>query len=123
MSDHFKDHTAGLSSPAHSARHVTPSDSATLPDYSRALFVGGAGSLSVELVGNPGAAITLAQVQPGVIYPLRVRKVLSTALRPPISFLSGKHRKSVSRRFARRAFATLTRSQTAPSGRFSLPGT
>lgn len=78
MSDQFKDHMAGLTSPAQSGRHVTPSDTATLAEYSRALFVGGAGSLSVELVGNPGSAITLSQVQPGMVYPLRVSKVLAT---------------------------------------------
>lgn len=78
MSDHFKDHTAGLSSPAHSGSHISPNDSDKLSVYSRALFVGGAGSLAVELVGQPGSVITMSQVQPGVIYPLRVSKVLAT---------------------------------------------
>lgn len=78
MPDHFKEYQVGLSSPAGHGSHITPSDSVELTDHSRAIIVGGAGALRVELTKQPGTVITLANVLPGVVYPLRVGKVLAT---------------------------------------------
>ncbi len=79
MSDKFDKHSPGLTSPAGNGQPVAPSDSAMLPTHSRALFVGTSGHLAVELVGNAeGEVLVLQNVQAGMIYPLRVRKVRAT---------------------------------------------
>ncbi len=79
MSDKFDTHSPSLTSPAGAGRPVTPSDAAALPTHSRALFIGTSGHLSVELVGSAdGEVLTLQNVQAGMIYPLRVRKVRAT---------------------------------------------
>ncbi len=76
MSDDFKAFQSGLESPAQSAVLVTPSDSQSLPNATRALYVGGAGNLRVTLVS--GDTVTLTGVVAGMIYPLRVSRVLAT---------------------------------------------
>jgi hypothetical protein len=76
MSDGFKDYQPGLESPAGHAAAITPSDSLALVDATRAIYVGGAGALRVTMVS--GAVVTLAVVQAGQIYPLRVTKVMAT---------------------------------------------
>lgn len=73
MNDPFKTHVPGLESPAANAAAVTPSDTADLPDVTRAIYVGNGGSLTVETVG--GDVVTLQNVQSGMVYPLRLRKV------------------------------------------------
>lgn len=78
MSDLFKDHHQGLSSPAGAATAIVPNDSTDLATHSRAIFIGGAGHLAVELTGQPGSSVVFNNVQAGVVYPLRVSKVLST---------------------------------------------
>lgn len=76
MADIFEDHTLGLTSPAVSGASVTPSDSLPLSQVTRALYVGTAGDLAVELAS--GAQVTLAGVGGGAIQPLRVRRILAT---------------------------------------------
>lgn len=78
MPDPFKDHSNSLTSPASSAEAIVPNDAADLFNHSRAIFVGAGGSLSVELVDTPGQVVTLQNVIAGMIYPLRVRKVLAS---------------------------------------------
>lgn len=76
MTDTFSGHAAGLESPAANASTIAPSDFTDLPDATRAIYVGTGGALSVELVS--GDVIDLSNVQTGMIYPLRVRKVRSS---------------------------------------------
>ncbi|WP_138470823.1 hypothetical protein [Poseidonocella sp. HB161398] len=79
MSDKFDNHSPGLTSPASAGDAVSPSDTAALPTHSRAIYVGTTGTLAVELTGSAnGDVLTLQNVQAGMIYPLRVRKVLAT---------------------------------------------
>ena len=79
MSDKFDNHAPGLTSPAGSAQAVSPSDSTDLPVHSRAIYVGGGGSLAIELVGAAaGQPVTLQNVPSGSILPLRVRRVRAT---------------------------------------------
>jgi hypothetical protein len=73
MKDDFESHSAGLSSPATGAQAITPNDSQLLARVPRAIYVGGTGSLSVEMVG--GVTVTFQSLQAGAIYPLRIRKV------------------------------------------------
>jgi hypothetical protein len=76
MSDSFKDHQPGLESPAGHAIAITPSDALALSAATRAIYVGGGGALRVAMVS--GAVVTLAGVQAGQVYPLRLVQVLAT---------------------------------------------
>ncbi|MBE3637175.1 spike base protein, RCAP_Rcc01079 family [Mangrovicoccus algicola] len=79
MTDKFDTHSPSLTAPASGADPVIPSDTASLPVASRAIYVGGGGALAVELVGSPeDAVVTLQNVQAGMVYPLRVRRVRAT---------------------------------------------
>lgn len=76
MADDFKTHQTGLESPAEAGAAIVPSDSEPLAKVTRAVYVGGAGNLHVVLLS--GDTVTLIGALPGVIYPLRVEKVLAT---------------------------------------------
>jgi len=76
MTDVFEDHAVSLTAPVTSAEIVTPSDSTDLNQITRALYVGVGGELSVVMLS--GAVITLSNVAPGVLYPLRVQRVMAT---------------------------------------------
>ncbi|MGB0661714.1 MAG: spike base protein, RCAP_Rcc01079 family [Mangrovicoccus sp.] len=79
MKDEFEGRQSGLTSPAKNAEAVTPNDSADLSFTSRAIYIGSAGDLSVEMADDPqGQSITLTGVLAGVVYPLRVRRVRQT---------------------------------------------
>lgn len=65
-----------LMDPAENAVGVTPDDATDLIGSPRAIYVGGAGSLKVTLLG--GSVVILAAVNEGVIYPIRVKRVWST---------------------------------------------
>lgn len=68
--------TWGGSEPAGHAFAVTPNDSAELSYITRALYVGGAGSVAV--VTAQGDAVTFVGVTAGSVLPVRVRKVNAT---------------------------------------------
>lgn len=64
-----------LISPISFGAAVTPSDSTVLT-ATRALWVGGAGDVAVEMTG--GSVVTLAAVPAGSLLPLRCAKVRAT---------------------------------------------
>lgn len=74
MVDKFKNRESSLESPARRAEAVTPNDTADLPNFSRALYVGGAGDIQVTTVG--GDTITLTNAS-GFL-PLCVARVHAT---------------------------------------------
>lgn len=76
MSDAFEKVEPGLQSPAGNADVITPSDADDLPNVPRAIYIGTAGNVKVQMVS--GHTVTLSNVQAGVIYPIRVRKVFAT---------------------------------------------
>lgn len=76
MSDFYKNHARGLSSPAENAAPVTPADAGALAQTSRALYVGQGGDLAVEMLG--GGSIVLGNVPAGALLPLRVTRVRAT---------------------------------------------
>lgn len=69
--------TPNLTSPARNAVDVTPSDSTVFSEETRALYVGGAGDVSV--VTAEGQTTTFVAVPGGSILPVRCSKVLSTS--------------------------------------------
>ena len=76
MPDSFADHAVGLTAPAIRAEAIVPNDGADLIRATRAIFVGQSGNLRLRTVG--GDIVTLANVQGGVIYPVRAARVLAT---------------------------------------------
>ncbi|ODT76277.1 spike base protein, RCAP_Rcc01079 family [Devosia sp.] len=73
MTDRYADYVSGLESPAQHGFAATPSNSADLPEVTRALYVGGAGAVAVILAS--GAELSFAGVASGTILPLRVRRL------------------------------------------------
>lgn len=76
MFDRFKKYSAGLNSPASSAFQILPDDATTLVHVTRAIYVGRAGDLAIEMAD--GQAVTFTAVQPGMIYPIRCNRVYQT---------------------------------------------
>jgi hypothetical protein len=78
MSDLYTKYPNTLDSPASRALAITPSDSTDLTFVTKAIYVGGGGSIKVELVGDTTPAnVTFTSVQAGSILPIRVRKIYS----------------------------------------------
>lgn len=75
MQDKFSTHYSGLTAPAEHAEAITPSDSADLDFATRAIYVGGSGSLRITTIA--GDTVTFPGVAGGVIYPFRARRVLA----------------------------------------------
>ncbi|MEX0279694.1 MAG: hypothetical protein AB3N13_00740 [Arenibacterium sp.] len=76
MQDDFADQTVALTAPATKAEVIAPDDANELAYFTRAIYVGSSGNLSVVMLS--GDTVTLSNIQSGVIYPIRVRQVLST---------------------------------------------
>ena len=74
--DQFKDFPVTLTSPATNAISLTPNDTTPLSTVSRAIFVGAAGDLSVEM--QSGQIVDFQGVQSGSILAIRVLKVRQT---------------------------------------------
>lgn len=66
-----------MANPGSNAEVVTKHDSNELAKISRALYVGGAGDVTVVMAGT-GTAITFAGVGAGTWLPIRVKRVNST---------------------------------------------
>lgn len=66
----------GLTGPADNQVLVTPSDSTDLTYVSRAIYCGGAGTLTVTPAG--GGSNVAYTVVAGAVLPIRVSRVLST---------------------------------------------
>ena len=78
MTDPFKDHQTALTSPARNGFSVAPDDNTDLPVSCRSLFVGGAGNLSVILVGD-SSPVAFTNISQGTILPVSVKRVLTSS--------------------------------------------
>ena len=65
----------GIDGPANSGFAVTPSDTADLAFYTRAIYVGTSGNVKVDFVGS-GSGVTLTGVS-GLLQ-VRVKRIYST---------------------------------------------
>ena len=74
--DQFKDFPVTLTSPATNAISLTPSDTTPLGTVSRAIYVGVAGDLSVEM--QSGQIVVFQGVQSGSILAIRALKLRQT---------------------------------------------
>ena len=76
MSDPFSSHMSGLESPASDGFAITPHDVDPLPSVTRAIYVGGAGDVTVTM--KSGASVTFSNVAAGTLMPVRVVAVAAT---------------------------------------------
>lgn len=76
MQDDFETYATSLTSPARDAEPITPDDAVDLTAATRGVYVGAGGSLQVHMVS--GQTVTFDNVQGGVVYPLRVARVMAT---------------------------------------------
>lgn len=77
MADTFENFSSSLESPADNAASLTPNDSTDLSTVARGVYIGGAGDITVDFVGD-GTNITITGLSAGVIYPFRVQRLYST---------------------------------------------
>lgn len=76
MADRFSETAPSLTGPATHAFPITPSDSASFGDVTRALYCGIAGDIAVVM--QSGAVVTLANVAAGTLLPLRATRIAAT---------------------------------------------
>lgn len=77
MLDNFSDHANSLTSPARKAFAITPNDATDLIEITRAIYVGGAGNLVVQMMD--GTDVNFADVPGGTVLPIRARRVKTTS--------------------------------------------
>lgn len=75
--DPYRAAPRSIANPAEKAFAITPTDDVLLEDYPRGLWVGGAGDISLKLIGDD-TAVTFAGVVAGSLLPLRVKEVRAT---------------------------------------------
>lgn len=75
MSDPFEDFVPGLSSPPNRAYAITPSDSADLPLFTRALNVTASGTVKITTVSGDEATLSVVA---GIAFPIRARRIWAT---------------------------------------------
>lgn len=75
--DNFASTSRAKDQPADNAAAVTPHDTNELPNYSRGLYIGGAGNLVIVTVG--GDTVTFSNVPAGTVLPVRAKIVKSTS--------------------------------------------
>lgn len=74
------DFKVGGDGPAVVAEEVTPNDDNDLTVLARALYIGGAGDVTVYMRGEVGGptSITFSGLLPGVVYPIAAQRVRAT---------------------------------------------
>lgn len=75
MTDKYENYPAGLTSPPVHAASVTPDDNTDLPNVSRGVVIGGAGDLTVTMIGGDTVTFTLVA---GVTHPMRLARIHAT---------------------------------------------
>ncbi|OLP59049.1 hypothetical protein BJF93_03745 [Xaviernesmea oryzae] len=76
MPDRFTSHAPTITGPATRGFSITPSDSAALPEVTRALYVGSSGAVALRLI--EGQTVTFSGLAAGTLLPLRADRVLAT---------------------------------------------
>lgn len=75
--DHFSSFQPGLSAPATGGFSISPDDDTDLGILPRAIMVATGGDLAVVLMD--GSLVVLPGLAAGIVYPVRVRRVLGSA--------------------------------------------
>lgn len=79
MPDRFSNDEVLLGHPQVDAISITPNDTTTLANATRALYVGTGGNVAVQMLGwDSNTQITFVNVANGQVLPIRVDRVLAT---------------------------------------------
>lgn len=78
MSNNYDDDRAGLESPAAHAYLITPNNDVDVAEYTRGIAFATEGTLKVEMFGGDIVEIPSGVLAPGMIHPLRVKRVYAT---------------------------------------------
>lgn len=80
MSEQVNFSTSGQQSPAANAEVITPADTDLVNvQFTRGIYVGGAGNLRVTMAGAEGDSdVTFSAVPAGAILPIRVKRIWAT---------------------------------------------
>lgn len=73
MVDRFQGHATSIEGPAAHGFAVMPNDTTDLPEVTRAIYVGGAGTVVAQLLS--GAEVSFASVPAGSILPIRALRI------------------------------------------------
>lgn len=76
INDPFDEFQTGLTSPITNGFDIAPDDSSDLVTLPRAVMVTGGGDISAVL--KDGGTVTLPGLSPGVLYPIRPRRIFAT---------------------------------------------
>ena len=85
MVDTFSSHSDSITSPVSNAFVITPNDDADLAFVTRGLYVSAVADLVVDM--NDSGAVTLRNLAPGMLHPLRIRRVRQTGTTPGVSII------------------------------------
>ena len=77
MTDPFKSHATALTSPARNSFSIIPDDASDLVTTCRALFIGGAGNISVSLADD-SSSLVFKNIPAGTVVPIAVKRVEAT---------------------------------------------
>lgn len=77
MSNEFSTVADSPMQPARNLAAVTPNDSTDLPNVSKALWIGGAGNVSI-IAADDSSAVLISGVPAGTVLPIRAKRVLAT---------------------------------------------
>jgi hypothetical protein len=76
MTDRFATNATSANGPATHAFAITPDDANDISEPTRGLYTGTGGDIALVMLS--GASLTLTEVTPGIVLPLRVTRVLAT---------------------------------------------
>ena len=76
MTDRFQNTSSGIDGPAMDGFAITPDDLNDIAEVTRALYIGGAGDITV--ITKTGSQITFNGLNNGSILPVRVSRILAT---------------------------------------------
>lgn len=74
--DPFQDQTPGLNSPLQYGQPITPDDGNDLPVVPRAIYVGQAGNITLQMAD--GTTLVMENLPAGSLLPVRALRVLAT---------------------------------------------
>ena len=76
INDNFQKHASSLHSPASDAFSITPDDNIALPHITRAIYIGGPGTIHVVMQSD--IEISFAGLPAGMVLPIRAKKIKAT---------------------------------------------
>lgn len=85
MVDTFSSHTDSVTSPVSNAFVITPDDASDLSFVTRGLYVSASADVVVDM--NDSGTVTLHNLAPGMLHPLRIRRVYQTGTTPGITII------------------------------------